>query len=66
MDICCGKIKNIEGRDENIIEIIQTDGDQDLGGKHFDEIIKELFMRKLDEIDSSLTQNEIIVMGDED
>ena len=32
--------------------MIETDGDQDCGGIHFDEIIKKLFMEKLDDIAS--------------
>ena len=50
LDVCCGKIVNIQGKDESVVEVICTDGDADLGGKHFDEIIKRIFLRKLENV----------------
>ena len=62
LDICCCKIIDIDGYDESVIEVLASDGDQDLGGNHFDEIIKNLILNKLDEIDSSL-KSKLIIKG---
>ena len=48
LDICCCQIKDIEGRSGQFIDVIRTDGNQDLGGNHFDDILKKLFMDQLD------------------